>query len=104
MQTVIDGATAFGHLKVVLEPNESLTVESDAMASMDADLDMTTQLNGGFFTGLARKFLGGETLFINRFTNNTAKPRSMVVVQPVPGEVRCRELNGGRFISSPVLI
>lgn len=101
MQTDIEGATAFGHLKVVLEPNESLTVESDGMASMDADLDMTTQLNGGFFTGLARKYLGGETLFINRFTNNTAKPRSMVVVQPVPGEIRCRELKGGRFFLQP---
>ncbi len=40
MKTQIDGAPAFAHLQVVLEPGESIMAESDAMASMAADLEI----------------------------------------------------------------
>jgi uncharacterized protein (TIGR00266 family) len=92
MKTQIDGAPAFAHLQVTLDPGESIMAESDAMASMSADLEMRTQLNGGLFGGLARKYLGGESLFINRFINNSAGPRRLTLVQPTPGDMKCREL------------
>lgn len=92
MKTQIDGAPAFAHLQVTLDPGESIMAESDAMASMSADLDMHTQLNGGLFGGLARKYLGGESLFINRFSNATSGPRKLTLVQPTPGDMKCREL------------
>jgi uncharacterized protein (TIGR00266 family) len=101
MKTAIDGGKAFGHMHVTLGPGESITAESDAMASMSANLDMTAQLNGGFWRALARKFLGGETLFINRFTNNTSEDLTLTLVQPTPGEIRCRELNGESFYLQP---
>jgi len=93
MKTQIDGAPAFAHLQVTLEPGESIMAESDAMASMSADLEMRTQLNGGLFGGLARKYLGGESLFINRFINQSTGPRQLTLVQPTPGDMMCRELN-----------
>ena len=101
MKTTIDGGAAFGHINVTLEPGESIIAESDAMASMSADVDMTAKLSGGLLRGLARKFLGGETLFINAFSNNTDKPQTLTLVQPTPGEIHCRELNGEQFYLQP---
>ena len=94
MQHRIDGAPAFAHLHVELAPGESLVAESDAMASMAADLDMEARLNGGFFSGLAKKFLGGESLFVNHFTNSTDGPRRLTLTQATPGEIRRIDLQG----------
>jgi uncharacterized protein (TIGR00266 family) len=97
----IKGGRAFSYVEVELDPGETLVAESDAMSSMDAALDLTAHFNGGFFKGLLRKYLGGESLFINRFTNATSSPRTMTIVQPTPGEILCRELNGDDFYLQP---
>lgn len=101
MKANIKGGRAFSYVEVKLDPGETLVAESDAMSSMDAALDLTAHFNGGFFKGLLRKYLGGESLFINRFTNSTSSPRSMTIVQPTPGEILCRELNGDDFYLQP---
>jgi uncharacterized protein (TIGR00266 family) len=98
MKTSIDGAPAFAHLQVVLEAGEAIVAESDAMASMSADLAMRTRLNGGLITAVARKYLGGESLFINRFHNTTSGPRKLTLVQPTPGDMRCRDLAAGETL------
>ena len=36
---------------------------------------MTARFNGGFFSGLLKAFLGGESLFVNDFQNNTSGTR-----------------------------
>ncbi|PPE72315.1 TIGR00266 family protein [Solimonas fluminis] len=95
MKTRIEGRPAFAYLQLTLEPGESIVAESDAMASMSAELDLRTRLNGGFWRGLARKYLGGESLFINRFSNATQQPRTLTLVQPTPGDILCRELAAG---------
>ena len=64
MQTKIHGSPSFAYLEVELAPGESIVAESDAMSSMAADLDLQANFNGGFFKGLLRKFLGGESLFV----------------------------------------
>jgi len=92
MKTQIDGAPAFAHLQVVLDPGEAIMAESDAMASMSADLSMRTQLNGGLFGALARRLFGDESMFINRFQNHSQGPRQLTLVQPTPGDMLCREL------------
>mgnify|MGYP002761102605 CR=1 FL=1 len=63
METTIKGSPAFGRIEVTLGPTESIVAESDAMANMAGDLDMTARFNGGFFSGLSKKFLGKESLF-----------------------------------------
>ena len=101
MKTEIKGSKAFSYIDVELEPGEKLTTESDAMSSMAADLDLTAQLNGGFIKGILRKFLGGETLFISQFANNTDGSRQLTIVQPTPGEIKSVQLSGEMLYLQP---
>lgn len=101
MKAEIKGSAAFSYVDVELDPGEVITTESDAMSSMDASIELRSRFNGGFFIALLRKFLGGETLFINDFSNPTDQPRRMTIVQPTPGEVRCIELNGDTLYMQP---
>lgn len=101
MKTEISGGAAFSHVHVDLEPGETIVAEPDAMSSMNADIDLTATLNGGFFRGLLKKFFGGESLFISQFTNNTNDTRRLTLVQPTPGEIRCRRMNGDVFLMQP---
>jgi len=101
MKSELKGGRAFSYLELELDPGEVVVAESDAMSSMDADLDLKAKFNGGFIKGLLRKFLGGETLFISEFTNNTQGERRLTLVQPTPGELRCIELNDETFCLQP---
>ena len=101
MNTAIEGRPAFAHMHVDLDPGESIIAESDAMSSMSADLDMTAKFNGGFFSGLCKKYLGGESLFINEFKNNTDGPRRVTLVQPTPGDMGVIELQGTSLCLQP---
>lgn len=101
MNTTIAGRPSFAHMHVDLDPGESIIAESDAMASMSADLDMRAQFNGGLFSGLCKKFLGGESLFVNEFKNNTDGPRRVTLVQPTPGDMGVIELNGNSLCLQP---
>ena len=101
MLAKIEGAPTFAHIHYDLAPGESLVAESDAMASMAADLDMVAKLNGSFFAALAKKFLGGESLFINVFTNNTDGNRRLTVTQGTPGDIRQIALNNASICLQP---
>ena len=106
MEFTIQGAPAFGFMHVDLEPGDKIITESDAMASMNSEIDMKPRLNGGLFKGLIRKFLGGESLFIKEFSNNTSSRLRLTITQAFPGDVRLMEvkdgekfyLQGGSFI------
>ncbi len=101
MNTQIDGGPAFAHVHIDLEPGESITAEADAMASMAADLDVDTKLNGGFFGALGKSVLGGESMFVNTFTNNTGHVRRLTLVQPNPGDIRELDLNNEEVCLQP---
>ena len=101
MKVELKGSAAFAYLDVELAPGETIIAEPDAMSSMAADLDLDAKFNGGFFKGLLRKYLGGESLFINHFSNNSNGPRRLTLVQSTPGALRCIELNGNSFCLQP---
>jgi uncharacterized protein (TIGR00266 family) len=101
MRAEIQGGAAFSYVDVELDPGEVITAEADAMSSMDAHLELRSRFNGGFLVALLRKFLGGETLFINDFSNPTAERRRLTLVQPTPGEVRCVELSNETLYLQP---
>ena len=101
MKATIEGSQAFSYIEVDLEPGESIMTETDAMSSMNSELDLTAKLNGGFFGALVRKFFGRETLFISRFFNNTDSAKRLTVVQPTPGQIKEVALSGNSLYLQP---
>ena len=99
MQSEIRNKPSFANIRFQLEPGETITCESDAMASMDSTINMKTKINGGLFKGLTRKFLGGESLFINEFSTETGG--ELVVTQAWPGDIECLELNNTPMYLQP---
>ncbi len=101
MQATIRGSQAFAYIEADLSPGDVLIAESDSMSSMAADLDLTAKTNGGFLSAVAKKFLGGESFFVNEFKNNTNEIRRLTLVQKTPGDIRQMELNGGSICLQP---
>ena len=87
MQHEIRYKPAFAAIFVTLNPGDSITAEAGAMTSMDAQLSMKTEFSGGFISGLLKKFFGGESLFVNTFTNNTQQPLNLVLTQSTIGDI-----------------
>jgi uncharacterized protein (TIGR00266 family) len=92
---------AFAAIFFTLEPGESITAEAGAMVSMDADVTMTTEFSGGFIPALIRKFLGGESLFVNIFSNKTNRPLTVVLTQGMIGDIEAIKLDGTTICLQP---
>lgn len=92
---------AFSAIFITLDPQEQIAAEAGAMVSMDAELSMTTELSGGFFSALVRKFLGGETLFINVFKNLSSRPLNLVLSQAMIGDIAVVDLTGKTICFQP---
>ncbi|MBF2066516.1 MAG: TIGR00266 family protein [Calothrix sp. C42_A2020_038] len=88
---------AFASIFVTLDPGDSITAEAGAMTSMDGQLSMQTQFSGGLISGLLKKFFGGESLFVNVFTNNTSQPLTVVLNQSCIGDIEKYDLNHGEI-------
>lgn len=92
---------SFGTVFVTLEPGESMTAEAGAMASMAAQTAIKTKFSGGFFQALMLKFFGGESLFVNVFSNPTQKPLEVVLTQSTVGDVAAYEVSGKGICLQP---
>jgi uncharacterized protein (TIGR00266 family) len=89
---------SFATVFVTLDPGDSITTEAGAMASMSAQLEMKTAFSGGFLSALLKKFLGGESLFVNTYTNRTRQPLELVLTQSCVGDIAAIALQGGKEI------
>ncbi|MFP4112928.1 MAG: TIGR00266 family protein [Spirochaetota bacterium] len=98
MRTEILGSPSFSHVHVDISPGEELTVEAGAMQSMSPELDMKAVTNGSFFSALGKKLFGGESFFVNRFSNGSSGPRRVTIAQDVPGEIVELSLREGQEI------
>jgi uncharacterized protein (TIGR00266 family) len=107
MLTAIEHGPSFAWLRVGLRPGEEIQAEAGAMVRRDPEVAMTTHLNAGlragafrklmaFFVALMRKFLGGETMFVNRFTSETEG--EVVLAPALSGHIIHRQLKDGRRI------
>ncbi len=105
MQYHIEHGPAFAWLRVELAPGESVQSEAGAMVRRSPELEMTTHLNAGykpglfrllwsFLVALMRKFLGGETIFVNRFQG--ARGGEVVLAPALSGHIVHRRLGGKR--------
>ncbi len=101
MNTIIEHGPSFSWLRARLNPGDEIQAEAGAMVSMDPQVNISTHLNSGkhsgifaviwtFLVAIARKFLGGETVFVNRFS---AQSDGEVVLAPkLSGHIVAREL------------
>ncbi len=92
---------AFAAIFITLSPGDSIIAEAGAMASMDAKLSMKTQFSGGFFPALIRKFFGGETIFVNVFSNETKEPLNLVLTQSSIGDIEEIDLKSKEICFQP---
>ena len=107
MKYDIEHAPSFAWLKVHLQPGEVIQAEAGAMVRMAPDVEMSTRLNAGrhaglfaklwaFLVALVRKFLGGETMFVNDFQ---ASAGGEVVLAPsLAGSIVSKQLDGVRTL------
>ncbi|KAM3093593.1 TIGR00266 family protein [Phormidesmis sp. 146-35] len=92
----IQHAPAYASLKLKLRPDQTVLVESGALAAMDSCIQMKSKMQGGLMKSLGR-MIGGESLFVSEFT---AKQRSgdLLVSPGVPGDLKHYALNGNALM------
>ncbi|MBD2066393.1 TIGR00266 family protein [Leptolyngbya sp. FACHB-671] len=96
----IQHAPAYAALTLKLQANQTVLVESGAMAAMDSHIKMKSKVQGGLMKGLGR-MLGGESLFVSEFTAE-GKPGELLISPGVPGDIRhyCFDGNSGLMVQS----
>jgi len=86
MKSEIVHKPAFAELKVYLSPGETITAEAGAMVYMSPNINVQTTTGGGLLKGLARKFLAGQSVFVN--TYSAQNDEGYVVFAPtLPGDI-----------------
>ena len=85
-------------LTVTLDPGEAVQAEAGTMVMMEPDIEMSTEMPGGFFGSIVRK-VSGETFFMTFFTNTGRARRTVSFASPMPGQIRPLNLGaeGGAF-------
>lgn len=101
MECQIKYKPAFATIFLTLEPGEKIIAEAGAMASMDSQVTMKTEFSGGFFSALAKKFFGGESLFVNIFSNESKQYLNVILAQSVVGDIEEVELQGKDIYFQP---
>jgi uncharacterized protein (TIGR00266 family) len=96
MQTEILYPTANALARVTLAPRETIRVESGAMVSMSADMEIQTGTQGGFLKALKRSALGGESFFMNTFTASD-HGGEITLAPSLPGDMLVLELNNSDY-------
>jgi len=84
---------AFPVVKCQLERGEKIKAESDAMITMSATVDVEGKMDGGILSGLARKFLAGESFFFQELIASRG-PGEVLLGHPLPGGILDVELDG----------
>lgn len=107
MQYQIEHAPSYAWLRVQLGAGDSLDAEAGAMVSMTPGVAIATRLNAGkrvgffqkvtsFFRAILRKYLGGETMFINNFS--TQGGGEVVLAPSLSGSIVPQPIQGGRTL------
>jgi uncharacterized protein (TIGR00266 family) len=91
MDAEIRNKPSFANVLVKLSAGESIVAEADAMASMSSTINIKTKWSGGPMKAILRRIFGGESMFVNVFSTDSAG--EIVLTQPFPGDMVCLELN-----------
>lgn len=92
----IEHAPAYASLILTLQAEQTVLVESSAMAAMDSCMKMKSKVRGGLLKGIGR-MLGGESLFISEFTSE--KRKGELYISPgVPGDIQHYRMSPGKAL------
>ena len=86
MQIAVKYQPSYSLAVLSLSAGESIQAESGAMVSMSANIQIETGMKGGVLGAVARKVLGGESLFANTFTAAGA-PGEITLAPSLPGDI-----------------
>ena len=78
----VDASPDYSLLTVQVPADKTVRVEASSMASMSSNMQMKTKFKGGF-----KRFLTGESIFINEFTASHS-PGEISIAPGSPGELR----------------
>ncbi|HAG80234.1 MAG TPA: TIGR00266 family protein [Cyanobacteria bacterium UBA12227] len=92
----IEHSPAYACLILNLQANQTVLVESGAMAAMDTCIKMKSKVKGGLMKGLGR-MVSGESLFISEFTAE-GRPGQLYVSPGVPGDIQHYHLRGNSLM------
>lgn len=103
LQHEITHGPSFAMLRVDLQPGQVLIAEAGSMVARHKHVGMDVKMNAGsnpgffaklkaFLVALIRKFVGGETFFVNHFS--AAQPGSVWVAPTLSGSVQYRRMQG----------
>lgn len=83
-----------------LQAEQSIQAESGAMVSMSANIELQSQMKGGFL-GAIKRAAGGESAFISTFTARGG-PGEVTLAPGAPGDIAAIELSSGQpfFVQS----
>ena len=84
---------AFPIVKLYLRRGEKIKAESDAMIAMSATVDVEGKMEGGILSGLARKFLTGESMFLQEL-HAVRGDGEVLIGHAEPGGILDLELDG----------
>lgn len=105
----IEHGPSFAMLRVDLQPGQVFVAEAGAMVAKHRQVGMEVKMNAGsssgVFTGLKailialiRKFVGGETFFVNHFSS--PQPACVWVAPSLTGQIHHRRMNGEKLVLS----
>lgn len=95
MQFDVKGNPDYGHVDFVLDPGETVLVESGAMAYMSSHIELNSQCMGGFVQALLRKLLTSESLMMGEYTP-AGKQGELSISPALPGQVLHKTMDGTR--------
>jgi uncharacterized protein (TIGR00266 family) len=87
---------SYSLLHVTLKPGEQIKAEAGAMVYMQPDLQVETRFGSGILSAVARKFLGGESLFMNYFTAGI-REGYIGLAANLAGDIMHRQMQGESF-------
>ena len=91
MKYDIVSAPSYSLVELSLNSGVSVIVEPGAMAWMDPSIKPKTEMKGGFFAGITRKF-AGESFFLNTYTAEGGSG-AIGIAPGYSGDIIVKELN-----------
>src|SRR5215210_8477071 len=86
---------SFSLVIIQLQPEQSILAEAGAMVAMSANVELQSEMKGGFF-GALKRAAGGESAFVSTFTARGG-PGEVCFAPGSPGDIAALELSNQSF-------